>query len=151
MEIIGDVAIGNSCYIGSGAIIRGDYGSIKICNNTSVQENCVIHAKVGAKCTIGNNVTISHGAMVHGPTIHNNVIIGMGAIIADDVVVNEWFLIGASALVPDGKFLEEESLVVGVPAKIFRKISDKNKMLIEYSANVYSELASRSLTGLKEL
>ncbi len=150
-EVIGDVIIGDNCYIGPGAKIRGDYTSIRIGNHTSIQENCIIHAMGGRLCTIGDNVTIGHGAIVHGSTILNNCIIGMGAILTDNVLIKDWCLIGAGALVPEGKVIEEESLVIGVPAKVVRKISESQKMIITHSADIYSQLAPRYLKGLKKV
>ena len=148
-EVVGDVIIGNNCYIGPGAKIRGDYGKIHIGNRTSIQENCVLHAGPDQVAIIGDNVTIGHGAIVHGPTIHNNVIIGMGAIIHDHAVIKDWCLIAAGSLVTGKQVIEDESLMVGVPAKFLRKISETNRTLIEYSANLYAQLAPRYLTGLK--
>ncbi|PWI46911.1 gamma carbonic anhydrase family protein [Candidatus Heimdallarchaeota archaeon B3_Heim] len=150
-EVIGDVKIGNNCYIGPGAKIRGDYGRIRIGNRTSIQENCVLHAGPDQVAIIGDNVTIGHGAIVYGPTIHNNVIIGMGAIVNDHAVIHDWCLIAAGSLVTGKQIIQEESLVVGVPAKFVRKISKTNHTLIEFSANLYAELAPRYLAGLKKL
>ncbi|MFX0171646.1 MAG: gamma carbonic anhydrase family protein [Candidatus Hodarchaeota archaeon] len=150
-EIIGDVIIGDHCYIGPGAKIRGDYGTIRIGNQTSIQENCVIHARVGGTCKIGNNVIIGHGAILHGAIIEDNVIIGMGAIISDDTLIKSWSIIGAGALVPNRQIIDEKSLVVGVPAKIKRKVIEKDRMMIETSVNVYAQLASQYLKDLKEL
>ena len=73
-EVIGDVYIGDNFYVGPGAKIRGDYGSIRIGNRTSIQENCVLHAGPDQEIIIGNNVTVGHGAIIHGPIIHDNVI-----------------------------------------------------------------------------
>ncbi|MFX0050105.1 MAG: gamma carbonic anhydrase family protein [Candidatus Hermodarchaeota archaeon] len=150
-EIIGDVIIGDYCYIGPGAKIRGDYGTIRVGNQTSIQENCVIHARVGGTCKIGNNVIIGHGAILHGAIIENNVIIGMGAIISDDTLIKSWCIIGAGALVTSRQTIDEESLVVGVPAKIKRKVIEKDRMMIETSVNVYAQLSSQYLKDLKEL
>lgn len=150
-EIVGDVTIGHNCYIGPGAKIRGDYGKIKIGNRTSIQENCVVHAGSNQVAVIGDNVTVGHGAIVHGSTIHNNVIIGMGAIINDHAVINDWCLIAAGSLVVGKQVIEGESLVIGVPAKIVRKISETNRALIEYSANLYAQLAPRYLKGLEKI
>jgi carbonic anhydrase/acetyltransferase-like protein (isoleucine patch superfamily) len=150
-EVIGDVNIGNNCYIGPGAKIRGDYGTIHIGNRTSIQENCVIHAQVDKVCIIGDNVTIGHGAIIHGPRIHNNIIIGMGAIIGDHAEIHDWCLVAAGALVKDSQILEEESLAVGIPAKVLRKVSDRNKELIKYSANVYADLSERYLKGFEKI
>ncbi|MFX0151987.1 MAG: gamma carbonic anhydrase family protein [Candidatus Hodarchaeota archaeon] len=150
-EIIGDVIIGDYCYIGPGAKIRGDYGTIRVGNQTSIQENCVIHARVGGTCKIGNNVIIGHGAILHGAIIEDNVIIGMGAIISDDTLIKSWCIIGAGALVTSRQTIDEESLVVGVPAKIKRKVIEKDRMMIETSVNVYAQLSSQYLKDLKEL
>ncbi|MHA1975225.1 MAG: gamma carbonic anhydrase family protein [Candidatus Hodarchaeales archaeon] len=150
-EIIGDVIIGNNCYIGPGAKIRGDYGSIRIGDSTSIQENCVIHARVAQECNIGNNVTVGHGAIIHGSKIHDNVIIGMGAMIGDDAIIEPYCLIAAGALVKENQVIDSESLAVGIPAKVVRKISDENKMLIEHSAQIYVDLAKRYVMGLKRI
>jgi len=150
-EVVGDVHVGENCYIGPGAKIRGDYGSIRIGNHTSVQENCVLHAGPEQSTIIGDNVTIGHGAIVHGPIIHDFVIVGMGAIIADHAEINDWCIIAAGALVTSNTIIERESLVVGVPAKVIRKITDENRTLISFSANLYSQLAPRYLEGLKEI
>ncbi|MFX0206311.1 MAG: gamma carbonic anhydrase family protein [Candidatus Hodarchaeota archaeon] len=150
-EIIGDVIIGNNCYVGPGAKIRGDYGIIRIGNRTSIQENCVIHARAGGSCAIGNNVIVGHAAILHGPVIEDNVIIGMGAIISDDVLIKSWCIIGAGALVPSRQTFDQESLVIGVPAKIKRKLMEKDRMMIQTSANVYAQLSSQYLKDLKEL
>jgi carbonic anhydrase/acetyltransferase-like protein (isoleucine patch superfamily) len=150
-EIIGDVIIGDNCYIGSGAKIRGDYGTIRIGNRTSIQENCVIHARVGGACKIGNNVIVGHCAILHGSIIEDNVIIGMGAIISDNVLIKNWCIIGAGALVTSRQTIDEESLVIGVPAKTKRKLIEKDRMMIETSAKIYAQLSSQYLKNLKEL
>ncbi len=150
-EVVGDVVVGKNCYIGSGAKICGDYGKIHIGNRTSVQEKCILHAGPDQVAIIGDNVTIGHGAIVHRPTIHNNVIIGMAAIVNDHAEIKDWCIIAVGSLVTGKKIIEEESLVVGVPAKIVMKISDSNCSLIEFSANLYAELAPRYLTGLKKV
>jgi phenylacetic acid degradation protein len=150
-EVVGDVKIGENCYIGPGAKIRGDYGSIRIGNHTSIQENCVLHAGPEQSAIIGNNVTIGHGAIVHGPIIHNFVIVGMGAIVADHAVINDWCIIAAGALVTSNTVIEKESLVVGVPAKTIRKITVENRDLITFTADLYSDLAPRYLEGLQEI
>ncbi|UCE13544.1 MAG: gamma carbonic anhydrase family protein [Candidatus Heimdallarchaeota archaeon] len=150
-EVIGGVTIGDKCYIGSGAKIRGDYTTIHIGNQTSVQENCVIHARYGETCTIGDNVTIGHGAIIHGSIIKNNIIIGMGAIISDGAIINDHVIIGAGAVVRERQTLEEGSLAVGVPCKVIREVSESQKMFITSSAEMYCELAQRYLQGLKKI
>ena len=93
-EIIGDVVIGNNCYIGHGARIRGDYGSIEIGDYSIVEDNCVIHARPEDKCAIGKHVTIGHGVVIHNATILDWAMIGMGAIVSDYAKVGEWGVVG---------------------------------------------------------
>ncbi len=150
-EVIGDVIIGDECYIGPGAKIRGDYGTIRIGNHTSIQENSVIHVRVDETCEIGNNVTVGHGAIIHGSLIHNNIIIGMGAVTADKSIVNEWSIVGAGALIPENKEFKPNSLILGVPAKAIREVSEKHKLMISYSADLYADLAKRYLKGISKI
>ena len=85
--IIGKVTIGEKCYIGPGAAIKGDYGEIIIGNRNSIQENVVIHARPGEKTIVGNDVTVGHGAILHNCTIEDSAVIGMGAIVSDYAIV----------------------------------------------------------------
>lgn len=149
--VVGEVAIGDFCYVGLGAKIRGDYGKVRIGNRTSIQENCVIHTRVGGECNIGSNVVMGHGSIIHGATVKDNVIIGMGAIVSDDVVIQDWCIIGSGCVVPDRKKIEEGSLVLGVPGKVKRALTEQDRIRIETTANIYADLASRYRKGLKEL
>ena len=81
--IIGDVTIGEGCYIGAGAVIRGDYGTIVIGDRTAIEENCTLHARPGEILTIGNDVTVGHAAILHNCTLDDSCIIGMGAMVSD--------------------------------------------------------------------
>jgi carbonic anhydrase/acetyltransferase-like protein (isoleucine patch superfamily) len=98
-DVIGDVTIGEKCFIGVGARIRGDYGSIVIGNRTSVQENVVIHARDGDRSVVGDNVQLGHGCILHNCTVKDNAVIGVGAIISDYAVVGDWAIIGEGAVV----------------------------------------------------
>jgi carbonic anhydrase/acetyltransferase-like protein (isoleucine patch superfamily) len=91
-EVIGDVVIGDGCYVGPNAVIRGDYGSIVIGNETAVEEGVIIHARPKERTTIGNRVTLGHGAIIHNCRIDDNVVIGMGAVVSDYAEVREWGL-----------------------------------------------------------
>jgi len=127
--IIGDVEMGNDCSIWYGAVIRGDVHSIRIGNNTNVQDNAVIHATYQKWATnIGNNVTIAHGAIVHGCTIHDNVMIGMNAVVLDGAVIDSNSIVAAGAVVSKGTHVESGSVYGGIPAK---KIKDMNTELLE--------------------
>ena len=119
--IIGDVSIGNECSVWYGAVLRGDVGPIRIGDRVNIQDNAVLHATYGqSECIIGNDVSIGHGANVHGCTIGNDVIIGMGAIVMDNTVVPDGTIIAAGAVVPANQKLEP-GIWAGVPA---RRIKD---------------------------
>ncbi|MCO6565303.1 MAG: gamma carbonic anhydrase family protein [Apibacter sp.] len=116
--IIGDVTIGNQSSVWFNAVIRGDVNFIKIGNRVNIQDNAVIHCTYMKYPTfIGNNVSIGHNAVIHGCTIHDNVLIGMGAIIMDNVTVESDAIIAAGAVVTQGKLVAKGEIWGGVPAK----------------------------------
>lgn len=122
--IIGDVEIGDHCSVWYGAVIRGDVHSIKIGNNTNIQDNAVIHATYQKSPTnIGGNVIIAHGAIVHGCTIHDHVMIGMNAVILDNAVIESNTIIAAGSVVTKGTVVETGSVYAGIPAKKVKAIS----------------------------
>lgn len=127
--VIGDVEIGDNCSIWYNAVLRGDVHYIKIGNNTNIQDNAVIHATYKKSPTnIGNFVTIAHGAIVHGCTIHDNVMVGMNAVVLDDAVVNSNTIIAAGSVVTKGTLVESGCVYAGIPAK---KIKEISKELLE--------------------
>jgi len=127
--LIGDVEIGYNCSIWYNAVLRGDVHYIKIGNNTNIQDNAVVHATYKKSPTnIGNNVTVAHGAIVHGCTIHDNVMIGMNAVVLDDVIVESNTIIAAGSVVTKGTKVESGCVYAGIPAK---KIKEISKELLE--------------------
>jgi carbonic anhydrase/acetyltransferase-like protein (isoleucine patch superfamily) len=151
-DIIGDVRIGENCYIGPGARIRGDYGSIRIGNNTAVEENVVIHARPDEKTSIGNNVTIGHAAIVHNAIINDWAVIGMGSIVSDWAEVGKWAVVAEGALVKNKQKIPEKAISVGVPAKVISEVSeDYIKQWTRYK-KIYSDLAKKRFPkSLKEV
>ena len=122
--IIGDVEMGNDCSIWYGAVLRGDVHYIRIGNNSNVQDNAVIHATYQKSPTnIGNNVTIAHGAIVHGCTIHDNVMIGMNAVVLDNAVIESNSIVAAGSVVSKGTHIESGTVYGGIPAKKLKDIS----------------------------
>jgi carbonic anhydrase/acetyltransferase-like protein (isoleucine patch superfamily) len=122
--VIGNVLMGSDCSIWYSAVIRGDVHYIKMGNNVNVQDGAVIHATYEKSPTnIGNNVSIAHNAVVHGCTIHDNVLIGMGAIVLDDAVVESNSIIAAGAVVTKGTVVKSGSVYAGSPAKLIKEIS----------------------------
>ena len=123
--VTGDVRIGKDVYIGPGAAIRGDWGTIIIKDGGNVQENCTIHMFPGKTVVLEESAHIGHGAIIHGAAIGRNVLVGMNAVLMDDVVVEEESIIGALAFVRAGEKIPRRSLVVGNPAKIVKQVSDE--------------------------
>lgn len=141
-RIVGDVEIGENSSVWYNAVIRGDSNSVVIGENTNIQDNAVLHTSHDAPLIIGDNVTIGHGAIIHGCTIGNNVLIGMGAIVLDGAVIGDNCMIGAGALVTQNKLIPEGSLAFGNPAKVVRPITEEEKESILKNANEYSDEAS---------
>jgi len=142
--IIGQVSIGNNCSVWFNTVIRGDVHYIKIGDNVNIQDGAIIHATYQKSPTnIGNWVSIAHGAIVHGCTIKDNVLIGMGAIILDDAVIESNSIVAAGAVVTKGTVVESGSVYAGSPAK---KIKDMDEKLlkgeVERIVNSYSMYAS---------
>lgn len=121
--LVGDVSIGDDSSVFYNAVLRGDLAEIKIGKRTNIQDNVCIHVSTGVGVSIGDEVTVGHGAVLHGCTIEDNVLVGMGAIIMDGALVMKNCIIGAGALVTAGKNFPEGSLVMGSPAQIIRPLT----------------------------
>ncbi len=142
--LVGEVEIGDNCSVWFNAVVRGDVHYIKIGNHVNIQDGAVIHATYKkSPTTIGNYVSIAHNAIVHGCTIHDNVLIGMGAIVMDDAIVESNSIIAAGALISKGMHVESGSVYAGVPAKKIKNIDQKlSEGEIQRIANSYSMYAS---------
>ena len=151
--VIGDVTLGEDCSIWPCAVIRGDMHRIRIGARTSVQDNAVLHIThasefnpQGWPLTIGDDVTIGHGACLHGCTVGNRVLIGIGATLLDGAIVEDEVMVGAGALVPPGKVLESGFLYVGNPCVKKRPLKDSERAFFTYSANNYVKLKNDYLS-----
>lgn len=154
-SVIGDIELGDNASIWPGTIVRGDVNFIRIGGGTNVQDLSVLHVShksswnpAGAPLIIGSNVTIGHKVILHGCTIEDECLIGMGSIIMDKVVVQKHVLIGAGALVPEGKTLESGHLYLGSPARKVRRLTDKELEHFMYSANHYLRLKNQYLNEI---
>lgn len=146
--IIGDVTIGEGCYIGPGARIRGDWGGVVIGPFSNVQENCIIHSAPDVVCRLAARSHIGHGSILHGVVLDEHVVVGMGAIIMDDVTIGSGCFIGAGALVTAGTKIPPGRLYTGIPA---RDRGPANEEYLEYATSFYIKLPPRCFDGLKEI
>lgn len=144
-RVIGDVVIGSNCYIGHGAILRGDYGRIEIGDGTAVEEGVIVHAPPGETNRIGRSVTIGHGAVVHGRFIGDRAVIGMGAILSI------WSEVGEGAIVAEGSVVKLKQTIppnvvaAGNPAQIAREASAKDAEFWSWGKQLYVDLAKKYL------
>jgi len=123
-SVIGNVIIGKNVYIGPGAAIRGDWGQIIIEDGCNVQENCTVHMFPGKTVTLKKGAHIGHGAIIHGGTMGENCLIGMNAVIMDDVEIGAESIVGALSFVAANTTFEKRSLIVGNPARKVKDVSD---------------------------
>ncbi len=150
-QVIGDVYLGHQANVWFGAVIRGDNDRIHIGDYSNVQENSVIHTDAGIKVTIGDYVTIGHLAMLHGCEIGDNSLIGIGAVVLNNVKIGKNCLIGAKALITEGQVIPDNSLVIGAPAKVVKTLTDEQVAMLKMSALHYSERCQKFKTGLTEI
>ena len=126
-DVIGNVTIGEGCFIGPGARIRGDYGKIIIEDHTSVEDNCVIHARPNEECIIGKNVTLGHGSIIHNAKVHNWAVIGMNAVVSDYSEIGRWAVVAEGCVVKNNQKIPHGKIAVGIPAKIVADVTEDYK------------------------
>lgn len=144
-SVIGDVTVGSKSSIWFGAVIRGDEDRIVIGSETNIQDNAVLHCDTGYPIKIGNNVTIGHGAIVHGCTIGDNALIGMGAIVMNGAQIGENAIVGAGAVCTEKMIIPAGAVAVGIPAKVVKVSEDYNRSMNSLNAAAYTELSAEYL------
>jgi phenylacetic acid degradation protein/carnitine operon protein CaiE len=147
--VTGDVIIGKDVYIGPGAAIRGDWGTIIIKDGCNVQENCTIHMFPGVTVTLHEGAHIGHGAIIHGATLGKNSLVGMNAVLMDNVVIGEGCIIGALCFVPDSMIIPDRKIVVGNPAKIVKDVTDEMLEWKTKGTALYQQLPKQLYDTLK--
>lgn len=123
--ITGNVIIGQHCYIGPGAALRGDWGGIVLEDGCNVQENCTVHMFPGVTVLLKAGAHIGHGAVIHGATIGANCLIGMNSVIMDNVILGDECIVGALSFIKSGDAFDKRSLIVGNPAKQIKQVTDE--------------------------
>jgi len=148
--LIGDVEIGKRCFIGAGAVLRGDFGSIRIGDGTSIQENCILHAGIDETLSIHDHVIVAHGAIVHEASVKSYVLVGMGSILMNRVICEDHVLIAAGSIVKEGFQIPPKVVIGGNPAKMIRPISKDEIKAIHDGVKLYQHLAKQYLKTCKQ-
>lgn len=148
--IIGDVEIGEGSSVWFGVVIRGDVEAIRIGRRTNIQENVVIHADPGVPTTVGDEVTVGHGAIVHGCRVASRAQIGMGAVVLNGASVGSGTLIGAGAVVPEGAEIPPGAVALGVPAKVRRESTQEERQGLLASAEHYAQRGRAMRAALED-
>ena len=147
--VTGNVIIGKDVYIGPGAAIRGDWGKIVIEDGCNVQENCTIHMFPGVTVLLKEAAHIGHGAIIHGATIGRNCLIGMNAVIMDEVELGDECIVGALSFIKQGEKFPSRSLIAGNPAKIIKEVSDEMVKWKTQGTKLYQQLPKQCFDTLK--
>ena len=146
--VTGNVIIGENCYIGPGAAIRGDWGQIIIEDGCNVQENCTIHMFPGVTVLLKQGAHIGHGAIIHGATIGSNSMVGMNTVIMDNAIIGDECIVGALSFVKANEVFENRSVIVGNPAKKIKEVSDEMLAWKTEGTSLYQQLPKDLHTSL---
>ncbi len=144
-QITGEVSFGEECSIWFNAVIRGDSGSISFGDRVNIQDNVTVHTGKGYTVEVGDDVTIGHNAIIHGSHIGNGTLVGMGAILMNGSSVGNHCIVAAGALLPENHHYEDGTLIMGMPAKVVRKLTEEEMAENLKSAEMYIGLARKEL------
>ena len=147
--VTGNVIIGKNCYIGPGTALRGDFGKIIIEDGCNVQENCTIHMFPRITVILKEGAHIGHGAIIHGAVIGKNCLIGMNAVIMDNVELGNECIVGALSFIKEGEKFKPRSLIIGNPAKKIKKVSDEMIVWKTEGTKIYQQLTKECNETLK--
>lgn len=149
--LIGDVIVGAECYVGPGAVLRGDMGRLYLNRGANLQDNCIVHSFPGEDVIIDEEAHIGHGAVLHGCTIRRDGMVGMNAVVMDNAVVGECAIVAALAFVKAGMEVPPRTLVAGVPARVVRELTDEEIESKRRGTRYYQLLARRCEKSLREV
>jgi phenylacetic acid degradation protein len=147
--VTGHVIIGKEVYIGPGCALRGDWGKIIISDGCNVQENCTVHMFPGVTVLLKEGAHIGHGVIIHGATIGRNCLVGMNAVIMDEVELGEESIVGALCFIRQGEKIPPRSMVVGNPAKIIKQVSDEMIAWKTEGTKLYQQLPQQCFESLQ--
>jgi carbonic anhydrase/acetyltransferase-like protein (isoleucine patch superfamily) len=147
--VVGDVRLGEESSVWYGAVLRGDTEPIRVGARTNIQDGCVVHADPGYPAIVGEDCVVGHNAIVHGCEIGDKCLVGMGATILNGAKIGEGSIVAAGALVPEGKEFPANSLIVGIPAKRAKEVSDEQTVDIARGVRTYVKRAAAHRESLR--
>ena len=147
--LIGDVIVGAGCYVGAGAVMRGDFGRIVLERGANLQDNCVVHSRGDVDCVMEEDSHIGHGAVIHACRIGRDSLVGMNAVVMDMAQVGEQAVVAAMSFVKIRDVVAPRTLVAGIPARFVRELTEANIKGKQNGTQMYKDLAVRSAAGLK--
>ena len=150
-SVIGKVRLERQASVWFGAVLRGDNELIHVGERSNIQDGCVLHTDMGYPLTIAPNVTVGHQACLHGCSVEKGTLIGMGATVLNGAVIGAGSIIGAHALIPEGKVIPPKSLVMGMPGKVIKQISDEQASGLAGLAQIYVDRQAEYLSGFADL
>ena len=150
-EVIGNVQMGDNASVWFGCVVRGDTEKITIGRNTNIQDLSVLHADFGVPLVIGNDVSVGHQVMLHGCTVGDGSLIGIQAVVLNNAKIGRNCIVGAGAVVTEGKEFPDNSLIIGAPAKVVRTLDDKAREMMAHIAEHYVENAERYRKGFRKI
>jgi carbonic anhydrase/acetyltransferase-like protein (isoleucine patch superfamily) len=139
--VLGNVVVGPRSSIWFGAVIRGDREAIAIGADCNIQDLCVLHADPGSPCRLGDRITVGHGAVVHGASVADDALIGIRAVVLNNASIGARSIIGAGAVIPEGTCIPPDVLVLGVPGKVIRSLTDEDRQRAQRAAANYVSAA----------
>ncbi len=149
--LIGDVIVGPGCYVGPCASLRGDFGQIRMGEGSNIQDNCSVHCYAGGETVLGDDVSIGHGAVLHGCAVGDQALVGMNAVVMDGATIGVHAIVAALAFVRAGFAVPERTIVAGTPARIVREIADKETgWMVEANAD-YHRARERSWASMERV
>ena len=149
--LIGDVIVGARAYIGPAACLRGDFGRIVVEEGANIQDTCMLHGFPGKDTVVGAEVTVGHGAVLHGCVVRRGALIGMNCVVNDNAEVGEDAVVAALAFVKAEAKVPPRSLVAGIPAKVLREMTAQEIKWKKDNMQLYQQLAVRSLETMQEV
>lgn len=149
--VIGSVQLAANVSLWYGAVLRGDMAPVSVGENTNIQDNAVLHCDFGVPCTVGRNVSVGHGAVIHSASVGDGSLVGMGATLLSGCSIGKGCIVGGGAVVPGNLHAPDRSLILGVPGKVVRTLSEEEADRLQENVRRYLQLAQKSFPCAEEI